>query len=141
MPKVPEAPKADLEPDAKAAEAEVAKEPAGAEENNPKGNYSDADILDWIELELTHADKVCALTTAFIAATPLQVVEMTSLATRCADVYFAGDRGLEQLRSLVQSFGPHVPSMRWPSMILKSVLQAMVTRGIGVHETSLGITL
>ena len=70
-----------------------------------------------------------------------QVVETTHLAKRCADVYFAGDEGLEKLRSLVDEFQLQVCSVRWPSLILTSILQIIATRGIDVHETLVGITL
>ena len=142
MPKAPEAPEVALEPEAEATVAEQAGEQEGAKEVDPQGNYSDAEILEWMRIELTHADRIYDLKRLpNILPTLPQVLETTNLAKRCADVYFAGDEGVRKLRSLVEEFQLQVCSVRWPSLILTSILQIIVTRGIDVHETSVGITL
>ena len=112
MPNAPEAPEVALEPEAEAAVAEPKKV-------GPQGNYSDAKILEWMRIELTHADRIYDLKRLpNILPTLPQVVQTTHLAKRCADVYFAGDEGLEKLRSLVNEFQLQVCSIRWPSLIL-----------------------
>ena len=58
MPKAPEAPEVALEPEAEAAVAEQAGEQEGAQKVDPQGNYSDAEILEWMRIELTHADRI-----------------------------------------------------------------------------------
>ena len=141
MPRAPEA-EPEPEPEAEAAVAEPAREQEGAEEVEPKGNYSEAEILEWMRLELTHADRIYDLKRLpNILPTLPQVVHTTALAKRCADVYFTGDQGLEQLRTLVDEFQLQVCSRRWPSLILTNILQIIATRGIEVHETLVGITL
>jgi hypothetical protein len=142
MPKAPEAPEVALEPEAEAAVAEQAGEQEGAKKVDPQGNYSDAEILEWMRIELTRADRIYDLKRLpNILPTLPQVVQTTHLAKRCADVYFAGDEGLEKLRSLVDEFQLQVCSVRWSSLILTSILQIIATRGIDVHETLVGITL
>ena len=142
MPKAPEAPEPEPEPEAEAAVDEPVLEQEGAEEVEPEGNYSEAEILEWIRLELTHADRIYDLIRhPNILPTLPQVVHTTALAKRCADVYFTGDQGLEQLRALVDEFQLQVSSRRWPSLILTSILQIIATRGIKVHEALVGINL
>jgi len=58
MPKVPEAPEVEPEPKAEAAVAERAGKQEGANEVDSKGNYSDAEILEWMRIKLIHADKI-----------------------------------------------------------------------------------
>ena len=107
-----------------------------------QGNYSDAEILEWMRIVLTKADKIYDLKRLpNIHPTLPQAVETTNLAKRCADVYFAGEEGVRKLRGLVEEFQLQVCSVRWPSLILTSILQIIVTRGIDVHESSVGITL
>ena len=90
--KAPEAPEVALEPEAEAAVAEQTGEQEGAKEVDPQGNYSDAEILEWMRIELTHADRIYDLKRLpNILPTLPQVVQTTHLAKRCADVYFAGD--------------------------------------------------
>ena len=71
----------------------------------------------------------------------LHKVNIYTYSATCADVYFAGDEGLEKLRSLVDEFQLQVCSIRWPSLILTSILQIIATRGIDVHEILVGTTL
>ena len=144
MPKAPEAPEVVLEPEAEAAVAEQTEEQEGAEKEHlhMQGNYSDAEILEWMRIVLTKADKIYDLKRLpNIHPTLPQAVETTNLAKRCADVYFAGEEGVRKLRGLVDDFQLQVCSVRWPSLILTSILQIIVTRGIDVHESSVGITL
>jgi hypothetical protein len=145
MPKAPEAPEVEPEPEAEAAVAEEeaeGQEGADQEHLHIQGNYSDAEILEWMRIVLTKADKVYDLKRLpNIHPTLPQAVETTALAKRCADVYFAGEEGCRKLRALVDDFQLQVCSVRWPSLILTSILQIIVTRGIDVHESHLGITL
>ena len=54
MPKVPIAPEAESEPNAEAAVAGIDGRQERDRKVDPKGNYSDAEILEWMRLELTH---------------------------------------------------------------------------------------
>ena len=109
MPKAPEAPEVALEPEAEATVAEQAEEQEGAEKEHlhMQGNYGDAEILEWMRIVLTKADKIYDLRRLpNIHPTLPQAVETTNLAKRCADVYFkfAGEEGVRKLRGLVEEF-------------------------------------
>ena len=102
MPKAPEAPEVELEPEAEAAVAEQTGEQEEARQEDPQGNYSDAEILEWMRIVLTKADRIYDLKRLPNIHYLPQAMETTNLAKRCADVYFAGDEGLEKLRSVAE---------------------------------------